>query len=343
MGKVVSDAAGAYLEVRGVSKRFVQRRSLREALRSPFKRPHVEALRGMSFHVGMGEFFGLLGSNGAGKTTLMKIIATLLRPDAGSVSVGGLDVVRDDARVRERVGIALASERGLYWRLSAWENLRLFAELNAVPQKLMFERMENALQTVGLESARKRMVREFSSGMMQRLLIARALLTEPQLLLLDEPTRSLDPVSAREFRRFLREEIAGRRNCAVLLATHDADEAFNLCNRVAILDHGAIVAQGTAHDLAYDVLGSRHTLVTTAPDHEMFAMLERSHRIEVLDRDGPRVQVRVVGGDENAPGILKDLVQAGVEVFSFGRETATLAELIEGVIARGRVKEGRKA
>ena len=304
------------------------------------ERRHIDALRGMSFSVAMGEFYGLLGANGAGKTTLMKIIATLITPDSGHVRVGGLDVEANPSGVRRVVSIALASERGLFWRLSAWENLRLFAELNEVPHGERDDRIASAIETVGLTDARGRMVREFSSGMMQRLLIARALITEPQLLLLDEPTRSLDPISAREFRRFLREELAVRRQCAVLLATHDADEAFNLCNRVAILDKGAIVAEGTAHDLAFDVFGSQHVLTTDTPDHPVLGELEQRSMLEILsvEREGnwSRLRVRINGGNAEASRILREIIESGMTVSSFSRETRTLADLIEGVITRGR-------
>lgn len=331
---------GGYLQVRGVRKRFPRRRPIREVLRAPFTRTWVEALRGISFSVAMGEFYGLLGANGAGKTTLMKIIATLISADEGSIRVGDLDVETDAARVRDQVSIALATERGLYWRLSAWENLRLFADLNEIPKAQVRSRIAEAIDTVGLGEARDRMVREFSSGMMQRLLIARALLTEPQLLLLDEPTRSLDPVSAREFRRFLRDELAVKRQCAVLLATHNADEAFHLCNRVAILDRGSIIAEGTAHDLAYDVLGSRHILVTANPDHAIMTDLARRGRFEIVRLDrapgetSARVMLRIPGGDQEAAQVLRELIEGGVTVSSFSRETASLADLIEGVVAR---------
>ncbi len=335
-----NQAPTAFLEVEEVRKRFPQKRAIREALRAPMERRYIDALRGMSFSVTMGEFYGLLGANGAGKTTLMKIIATLITPDSGRVRVGGLDVEANPSGVRRVVSIALASERGLFWRLSAWENLRLFAELNEVPHGERDDRIASAIETVGLTDARGRMVREFSSGMMQRLLIARALITEPQLLLLDEPTRSLDPISAREFRRFLREELAVRRQCAVLLATHDADEAFNLCNRVAILDKGAIVAEGTAHDLAFDIFGSQHVLTTDTPDHPVLGGLEQRSMLEILsvEREGDwsRLRLRINGGNAEASEILREIIASGMAVSSFSRETRTLADLIEGVITRGR-------
>lgn len=328
------------LAVHGVTKRFPQQRPWRQVFRAPLDRREVTALRDVSFEVRAGEFFGLLGPNGAGKTTLMKVIATLVVPDEGSVQVAGHDVRRDGAAVRAHMSLSLATERGLFWRLSARENLRLFAALHGIPRARVAPRVQECLRDVDLEKAADRMVREFSSGMLQRLLIARALLPQPRLLLLDEPTRSLDPVAAREFRRFLREELAMRRNCAVLLATHDADEAFNLCRRVAILDRGALLAQGSARDLAYDALGSRHAVVTDQPEHPAFDDLRARGIAEVVSRDPAgvegwgRVILRIPGGAAQAAAVVDALVRGGARVSAVEPVQATLADLLDAVVAR---------
>jgi ABC-2 type transport system ATP-binding protein len=256
-------SAREVLVVDAVSKGFATRRSWSEVVRRPLAAGRVEALRAVSLSVREGEFFGLLGANGAGKTTLMKVIATLMLPDAGRVAVDGADAVRDAAAVRGSVALSLASERGLYWRLDARENLRVFAVLSGVPDRDLAGRIEEALNAVGLADTGLRMVSEFSSGMVQRLLIARALLARPRVLLLDEPTRSLDPITARDFRAFLRRELT-ERGCAVLLATHNADEAFDLCDRVAVLERGRVLATGRAHDLAAAIHGRRFAIETTA-------------------------------------------------------------------------------
>jgi ABC-2 type transport system ATP-binding protein len=179
------------------------------------------------------------------------------------------------------------------------------------------------------------MVGQFSSGMLQRLLIARALLPQPRVLLLDEPTRSLDPVSAREFRRFLREELAARRNCAVIIATHNADEALELCTRVGVMNGGKLLAVGTARDLVHRVGEDRYVVWTQTPDHP--ALSSYGRRDVVATEESARsgwtpVSVRAVGGERASAELLAQLVQAGVSIARFERANVSLAELIEAVI-----------
>lgn len=339
-------SAEVVAQLTGVSKRFPVRRSLRDTVLHPRRREWAQVLTNIACDVRAGEFFGLLGPNGAGKTTLLKILATLVLPDEGHAAVAGFDVVRDSDRVRASVSPCLASERSLYWRLTADDNMRLAADLQGVPRSEVAQRIAETLAAVGLEGTGTKMVGQFSSGMMQRLLIARALLTRPRLLLLDEPTRSLDPLSAREFRRFLREELVQRRGCAVLLATHSADEAFELCDRVAVMDRGRLLAQGVATDLADQYLGARYRLVTSAPDHQALAGALLAMRVTVLKRSVDSgslhaMTIRLGGGHDSAADVLSAVIQAGVPVARFEQVPLALADLIESVVAgQPRVAEG---
>ncbi len=334
----MADRNDALLVVEGVTKAFPRRRSWREIARRPFASDRVEAIRDVSFDVSGGEFFGLLGANGAGKTTLMKVIATLMLPDGGRVVVGGADAVREASRVRESVALSLASERGLYWRLTARENLRIFAALYDVPSAEVEGRLDEGLASVGLDAG-SRLVSEFSSGMIQRLLIARALIARPRVLLLDEPTRSLDPVSARDFRAFLRREL-GQRGCAVVLATHNADEAFGLCDRVAVMERGRVMATGRASELAAAIGGRRFLVDTTAGGGAFLrTMVERGSVEAVASVDGvlegwERLAVTVQGGDAAKAGseLVQALVAAGHPVAGCSVEPTSLADLISAVV-----------
>jgi ABC-2 type transport system ATP-binding protein len=207
----------------------------------------VEAVRGVSFEIGEGELFGLLGPNGAGKTTTIKMLITLLIPTSGSARVLGLDVVKDSREVRKRIGYVFGGERGLYERLSAFDNLRYFAELYAVPPREQKPRIAELLELVGLSGRENERVEGYSRGMRQRLHIARGLLHDPPVVFLDEPTIGVDPVGARE----LRATIAGLTDAGktVLLTTHYMFEADELCDRIAVINKGEIVAEGTPRTL----------------------------------------------------------------------------------------------
>jgi ABC-2 type transport system ATP-binding protein len=207
----------------------------------------VEAVRGVSFEVPEGELFGLLGPNGAGKTTTIKMLITLLIPTSGSAHVLGLDVVKSPREVRKRIGYVFGGERGLYERLSGLDNLRYFAELYAVPPRDQKRRIAELLDLVGLTGREKERVEGYSRGMRQRLHIARGLLHDPPVVFLDEPTIGVDPVGARELRNTISSLTqAGK---TVLLTTHYMFEADELCQRIAVINKGQIVAEGTPRDL----------------------------------------------------------------------------------------------
>src|SRR5438067_7094290 len=207
----------------------------------------VEAVRGVSFQVGEGELFGLLGPNGAGKTTTIKMLITLLIPTAGSARVLGYDVVQDAREVRKRIGYVFGGERGVYERLSGYDNLRYFAELYGVPPRIQKRRIEELLELVGLKGREHERAEGYSRGMKQRLHVARGLLHDPQVLFLDEPTLGLDPVGARDLRSTIASLTAAGKT--VLLTTHYMFEADALCDRIAVISQGSIVAEGTPFDL----------------------------------------------------------------------------------------------
>lgn len=230
------------VEARGLVKEFERgrRTTWQRMRRQPDLRERFRAVDGIDLEVARGEIFGVLGPNGAGKTTTMKMLATLLEPTSGSARILGLDVVADAREVRRRMGAVLADGRSLYWKLTARENLEYFAALYHVPSSDTRARIDAALRAVNLEDRADDYVERYSTGMRQRLVLARALLPDPELLMLDEPTVGLDPQSALDLRDRVR-ELKGRGR-TVLLTTHYMEEADQLCDRVAIIDHGRIVA-----------------------------------------------------------------------------------------------------
>jgi ABC-type multidrug transport system ATPase subunit len=292
---------------------------------------------GVTCEVLTGELFGLLGPNGAGKTTLFKMLTASTTPDSGSATILGYDVVTEASAVRRVVSCVYASERNLYWRLSARENLKLWASLNHIYGDTASARIDEVLETVEIAGTGEKIVAMFSSGMRQRLLLARALLSKPKLLLLDEPTRSLDPISARSFRQLLR-RIASRQNeSTVVLATHNSEEAMELCDRVAILDHGRLLALGNAQELSRRFSEQVYCLWTRNPDHPAILMLDAEGKARTIDilpveeNGWYRVRLAIPGGMDRSTEILSCLTASGVDVARFEQKALTLAELIERV------------
>ncbi|MBM3469607.1 MAG: ABC transporter ATP-binding protein [Armatimonadetes bacterium] len=201
----------------------------------------IVALDGVSLTVAAGGIFGLLGPNGAGKTTLLRLVSTLLSPSRGRIAVLGRDTRRYPEEVRRRIGAVLGGERSVYWRLSGRENLLYAGALHDLPPRVAAGRADELLRMVALTERADDLVERYSSGMRQRLALARALVHDPALLILDEPTAGMDPQAAAEVRALLA-ALARDGGRTVLIATHNLDEADRLCGTVAILDRGCLVA-----------------------------------------------------------------------------------------------------
>jgi ABC-2 type transport system ATP-binding protein len=221
---------GYEIEVQGLTKKFGD----------------LEAVKQISFNVKKGEIFGFLGPNGAGKSTTIKMLCTLLRPTAGSATVAGYDIITQPNEVRQSAGL-VAEKLILYDRLTAQENLYFFGNINHLPKKVIRQRSEEWLKRLGMYEWKDKLAGTFSTGMKQRVNIARALLTQPSIMFLDEPTLGLDPQTTRAIRQFIAE--LADANITVILTTHIMAEAEALCDRISIIDHGTIVALDTATNL----------------------------------------------------------------------------------------------
>jgi len=242
----------------GVIEAIELRRTYRTTTGVLRRRPlEVEAVRGISFTVERGELFGLLGPNGAGKTTTIKMLITLLLPTDGTARVLGMDVVERARDVRRRIGYVFGGDRGLYERLSAYDNLRYFAELYGVSGRAQRRRIDEVLELVGLKGRESERVEGYSRGMRQRLHIARGILHDPEIVFLDEPTIGVDPVGARELRSTIADLVAAGKT--LLLTTHYMFEADALCDRIAVIARGRIVGEGTPAELKRGVADGRVT------------------------------------------------------------------------------------
>jgi ABC-type multidrug transport system ATPase subunit len=230
------------ISVASLHKTFPPARTGWRAFLQPFQKPSSVALAGISFEVRRGESLAILGANGAGKSTLLRILATLIIPTSGSASVAGHDIAADPRAVRRQLGYHAGSDLGFYSRLTGRENLRFFGRLNHLADAALRQRIDLLGQQFHLGDALDRQVRALSSGTVQRLSLARALVHQPSVLLLDEPTRSLDAIAAAEFRRFLKSDIIKRDGTSLLFASHTLPEVEFLADRVAVIDAGRLLA-----------------------------------------------------------------------------------------------------
>lgn len=244
------DISSNAIIARGLVKTF-KKKARRKYLVGPKvgKDELIYAVNGVDLEVKKGELFGLLGPNGAGKTTLVKCLSTLLLPNRGTALINGHDIIDDPIAARESIGITTGGERTLYWKLSGRDNLRYFAALYGLPSARAHERIDYLLEIMGLQEKQDERIEKYSTGMRQKVSICRALIHDPLVLLLDEPTLGLDPSFSRFIRSFIKKDLNETRGKTILLTTHYMDEADQLCDRIAIMNDGKIVAVDTPENL----------------------------------------------------------------------------------------------
>jgi ABC-2 type transport system ATP-binding protein len=295
--------------------------------RALFKKdPGKIALDHVTLEVEPGELFGLLGPNGAGKTTLVKILSTLSIPTGGSASVAGLDVVRHSVDVRKRLGVVYGDERTFFWRLSVLDNLLYYASLYRIPGDRARERAWELLDLVGLSASAQLRMHHFSSGMKQRASIARGLLNDPDILIMDEPTRSLDPVAALDLRR------------TVLLATNIMSEAEHLCDRMAFINRGRIELSGQIDQLRDRLQADEvHEMVVSGLSRARIESLIELPGVDAFELtpladERILIAVSVRRGLPIVPEILRCIIENGGDVWSCSERELSLEEMFTLVV-----------
>ncbi len=306
-------------------KEFPQRRGSGGGSRDPFV-----AVDDVSFTIPQGEIFGLLGPNGAGKTTTIKMISTLLRPTSGTVTVAGVDVVRQPTRALRHIGTVLTGERSIYWKLTGRENLEYFAALCGLPARVAKQRVAALLDRFALTKRADELVEKYSTGMRQRVCLSKALIAEPTVLILDEPTAGLDPQSARNLREMIVEvRDEGR---TVLLTTHYMEEADQLCDRIAIIDHGKVIALDTPAALK-DRLDMEKLLIAELGDWQdewgrQLVDNGATHFSALFDQATRHYQLTVHLNGRLSPGqAMAMLVAGGAAVMQFALKTPSLEDV----------------
>jgi len=267
------------------------------------------ALRGVSFSVGKGRIMGLLGPNGAGKTTTVRILATLLKPDAGTARVAGFDVLEEPMEVRRSIGY-LPENPCLYERLTVRDNLAFYGELYDMPEEELGARIEELLSILGLEERANDKVGTLSKGLKQRVAIARALLHDPPVLLLDQPTSDLDPASAKDIRELIK-RLRGEGK-TVLVCTHNLTEAEELCDLVAVINEGQVLAVGPLEELMKDSGRSCTFEVSSlGPIEPYLARLRGLEGVVHVELSGECSAKILVERKEVVADVVRDLALAG--------------------------------
>lgn len=303
------------ISIHNLSKTYpVPFRRLRAFFRRPGKEP-VEALRDVTFDVRSGEIFGLIGRNGAGKTTLTKIVATLVQPTTGTVTVRGNDSVLHDEQVRRQIGLATAEERSFYWRLTGEQNLMFFARLHGLSDRTAKQRMRELFGKLELDEVAGRRFGEMSTGNKQRLAVARAMLSHPPVLLLDEPTRSLDPLAAARMRELISSLARQNPPVTILLTSHNLAEVETLCERVAIISRGRIRAIDTPQHL-------RSLTSKSEQVHVTISGLNGTNESE-------KISFTRQAGDNQLDDTIRELQQRGGRILDIVVERSTLLDVLE--------------
>lgn len=314
------------IEVRNLRKTYRTKRRIGILRSEP---ELIEALKNVSFSVRYGEIVGLLGPNGAGKTTTIKIISTLLLPDEGEVYVDGFDVVREASEVRRRIGILLSVEKGFYGKLTGWENLEYFGVLYGLDRRFLEARLDYLFKLLELDKLGgiDRLFEEFSLGMKARLGLARALLKDPPILLLDEPTLGLDPPSAVKIRSLVKD--LAREGKAILYTTHNMFEAEIVCDRILFIDRGSIIAEGSPSDLKDRIPKLRSLKITVKGDDpsQILADYSLGYSINRIDVDLFELGIKVRDPIEVLNSILPLLTVKGYRIISFRIEEPTLEDV----------------
>jgi ABC-2 type transport system ATP-binding protein len=300
----------AMIEVRNLSKRFKK----------------LDALKSVNFEINQGDIFGYIGPNGAGKTTTIKILATLLLPSDGEAFIDGIDVVRDPMSVRKIIGY-MPDFFGVYDEMKAWEYLDFFAACYRIPKTKRMGIIDDVLELTDLTTKKDAFIHELSRGMKQRLCLARCLVHDPKVLLLDEPASGLDPRARIELRELLKE--LGRMGKTILVSSHILTELADFCNTVGIIEAGEMILTGNIEDILREIKGCRvlEIRVTEKDQEAREVLLAREKVTDVAIVEPCFLRVSFTGETDEIPDLMDYLKEKGVRVVSFAEEETDLEDL----------------
>jgi ABC-2 type transport system ATP-binding protein len=325
------------IETHNLSKVFKSKVRSVETRNSIFKRREpkiVTAVDHLNLKIKRGELFGLLGPNGAGKTTLVKILCTLLPPDEGTAYVNGFGAATEQMDIKRSIGTLFSlGERGFFWRLTGYRNLEFFAAIHNVPRRERHERIMNVLDLLGLKDNAFELYQKYSGGMKRKLALARALLPDPPILLLDEPTTGLDVASSRNIREFIRNDLSKKAGKTVLYTTHYVEEASQICDKIGIMNRGKLIACDTPDAIKGMIEKSEvvDLVVGNIRDYQIETIKAMKGVISVatgvedplLDKRRLRIQLETV---DSISMVFDFLFKEKIKLINFRREEPTLED-----------------
>ncbi|HSN77743.1 MAG TPA: ATP-binding cassette domain-containing protein [Anaerolineae bacterium] len=302
----------------------------------------VVALEGVDLTVPHGELFGLLGPNGAGKTTLIKILTTLLLPTSGSAHVQGLDVAADPQEIRRRISMVSGGETSGYGLLTVEENLWMFARFYGLDSKVARQRIDEMIRVVGLEEKRRTKISDLSTGLRQKMNFIRGFISDPDVVFLDEPTLGLDVAAARQVRDFVQGWMADHPDRTLLLTTHYMAEADELCDRLAIIDKGKLLALDTPANLKRRLRQETVYTLKVAPlgdrpvdKADMVEAVPGVRQATVTEQDGLNQLSLILEADDALSGVLEHLHRRGSSLLSLEKRDPSLEDVFIDLVGRG--------
>ena len=316
-----------------LTKKYPVIKRYRDLFMHPFVKKQLTALHDVTLQIDKGELFALLGPNGAGKTTLIKILCTLILPTSGEAMVNGLEVTQKGKEIRRAIGYVIGDERSFYWRLTGRQNLLFFAKLNNMSRARAEQRCGMLLDVVGLSRDADRVFKDYSTGMRQKLAIARGLLTDPEIIFMDEPTNGLDPVTAQNLKAFIKDHLVSREKKTVVFATHNLQDVEELCDRIAIMHEGCIRFSGPVKDIRKQIsTGTVCVMTLKTPDDglpDRIRDIPLVSAVRVISANGGSTLMEVDLSTDSAglSSFIREVIGRGGSILSFYEKTPTIQDL----------------
>jgi len=330
------------IKTHNLTKRYPLIKSYSDLVSHALQKRETSALKNININIKRGELFGLLGSNGAGKTTLIKILCTMVLPTSGEAYINDLDVVHDEKKIKKIIGYVIGDERSFYWRLTGRQNMKFFAKLNNLPAREINRKVDELLSFMDLSNEADRMFKDYSTGARKKMAIARGLLTNPEIIFMDEPTNGLDPLTAQKLRLFIKERLIKEGKKTIVYATHNLQEAEELCDRIAFIHKGEANVTGTVAELKRRLNTEKiYVVELKKPDMHLLEKITEIPAIkeihlvnDLTPSENARIELKMMNGNEDLCQIIKQIISLGGMVCSFSEKESSLIDLFSTVIAK---------